>query len=42
MMLLRMALNTVYHKKWQMAPDYETFKEKFQNSQAAGTYHHKQ
>ena len=39
MELLRIALNTVYHKKWQMAPDYDTFKEKFQNRQAAGTYH---
>jgi len=42
MELLRIALNTVYHKKWQMAPDYDTFKEKFQKRQAASTYHHKQ
>jgi len=38
--LLRMALNKVYYTKWQIAPDYETYRAEFLNRHASGTYHH--
>jgi len=37
--LLRMALNKVYYTKWQIAPDYETYRAEFLNRHASGTYH---